>query len=154
MTGPATRPARLAAALLLAAGLAACTPLYRNHGFTPFPEDLAQIRVGVDTRDSVAEAVGTPTAEGVTTQGGYYYVESRFRHFAFLAPEEISREVLAITFTPDDRVRNIARYGLEDGRVVVLQTRITEDNIPDRTFIQQLLRNISNFDAGTFLGDG
>ena len=148
------RPTRLVAVALVAGSLAACTPLYRNHGYTPFPEDLAQIRIGVDTRASVAETVGTPTTQGVTTDGGYYYVESRFRHYAFLAPEEISREVLAITFTPDDRVRNIARYGLEDGRVVVLQTRITEDNIPDRTFIQQLLRNISNFDAGTFLGDG
>ena len=142
----------LAAALVVAGSLAACSPLYRNHGFTPFPEDLARIRVGVDTRESVAETVGTPTAQGVTTDGGYYYVESRFRHFAFLAPEEISREVLAITFTPAGTVRNIARYGLEDGRVVVLQTRITEDNIPDRTFIQQLLRNISNFDAGSVLG--
>ena len=149
-----TRVTRIAATLLLAGSLAACAPVYRQHGFTPFPEDLAQIQVGRDTRESVAQAVGTPTTEGVTTQGGYYYVESRFRHFAFLAPEEISREVLAITFTPSGVVRNIARYGLEDGQVVVLQTRITEDNIPDRTFIQQLLRNISNFDAGRLFDDG
>ena len=146
------RPTRLVAVALVAGSLAACTPLYRNHGYTPFPEDLAQIRIGVDTRASVAETVGTPTTQGVTTEGGYYYVESRFRHYAFLAPEEISREVLAITFSPSGVVRNIARYGLEDGQVVVLQSRITEDNIPDRTFIQQLLRNISNFDAGSLIG--
>lgn len=145
---PGLRGPVLGAACL---ALGACSPLYRYHGYVPLPQDLAQIAVGVDTRDTVAEAVGPPTTGGVLSDGGYYYVRSRFRHVAFLAPEEVDREVLAITFSDAGVVRNVARYGLEDGRVITLETRITEDNVPDRTFIQQLLRNLGNFDASTIV---
>ena len=155
MLGTGAARARLALfGTLLAMVLTACVPLYRNHGYIPLPEDLAQIQVGVDTRDSVAEKVGTPTALGVLNEGGYYFVQSRFRLYGFLEPVEIERRVLAITFTDSGVVRNIESFGLEDGRVVVLTQRVTEDNIPDRTFIQQLLRNIGNFDAGAIFGEG
>lgn len=148
------RISRRFAALALCLALGACSPLYRFHGYVPLQQDLAQIQVGVDTRERVAQQVGTPTTGGVLSDGGYYYVRSRFRHYAFLAPEEIEREVLAITFTDAGVVRNVARYGLEDGRVITLETRVTEDNIPDRTFIQQLLRNLGNFDAGAIVDAG
>ena len=36
---------------LLATG--ACTPLYRNHGYAPTDEQLAEVSVGVDTRETV-----------------------------------------------------------------------------------------------------
>ena len=42
---------RSAAALMLVAGLGACTAQYRNHGYTPSDADLSQIVVGVDTVD-------------------------------------------------------------------------------------------------------
>ncbi|GGL74439.1 outer membrane protein assembly factor BamE [Wenxinia marina] len=144
---------RAGLAVALAAGLAACTAQIRYHGYMPLPEDLAALQVGIDTRETVAEAVGTPTTGGVLNEGGYYYVRSQFRHFAFYEPQEIDRQVLAITFTPAGVVRNIERFGLEQGRVVVLDRRVTDDNVPDRTFIQQLLRNFGNFDAATIMGD-
>ena len=128
--------------------------MYRHHGYVPLPADLATIQVGVDTRDTVADRVGTPTTGGVLSDGGYYYVRSSFRTFAFLEPEEIDREVLAITFTDAGVVRNVARYGLEDGRIITLEQRVTEDNVPDRTFIQQLLRNLGNFDAASIVDAG
>ena len=71
-----------------------------------------------------------------------------------LPPEEISREVLAISFTAEGILRNIERFGLEDGRVVTLSRRVTDDNIQDVSFITQLIRSIGNFDAGALLGEG
>lgn len=130
----------------------ACSPVFQNHGYIPTELQLAEVQVGVDTRESVIELIGTPTSGGVLGFDGYYYVQSRFRHFGFFAPEEIEREVLAVYFTPTGVVSNIERYGLEDGQVVVLNRRVTDDNIRDTTFIRQLLGNIGNFDAGTVLG--
>ena len=43
---------------LLGAG---CSAQYRNHGYVPSEEDLAEVVIGVDTRDSVAETLGAPT---------------------------------------------------------------------------------------------
>lgn len=145
-----TRRAALIAGVI---GLTACTPLYRNHGYVPLDEDLTAIAVGVDTRETVAASIGTPTAGGVLNNDGYYYVRSRFRHFGFLEPREIDREVLAISFTSAGVVQNIERFGLADGRVVALSRRVTDDNIRDTTFIRQLLGNIGNFDAGRLIGD-
>ena len=143
---------RLGLGLSLALGLAACTASYRYHGYVPLPEDLARIEIGRDTRESVTEIAGPPTAGGVLDEDGFYYVRSQFRLYAFYAPQEIDRQVLAITFTLAGTVRNIQRFGLEDGRVVVLESRVTDDNVADRTFIRQLLRNFGNVDAGQLLG--
>ncbi len=135
-------------------GLAvACSPVIRNHGYIPFQEDLDRIVIGQDTRDSVATLVGPPTAGGVLAGGDYYYVANQFRHYGAIAPVEISREVLAIRFDSAGVVRNIERFGLEDGRVVVLSRRVTDDNIADTTFIRQLLGNIGRVNAADFIGE-
>ena len=139
-------------ALIAVLGLGACTPQYRNHGYMPTDTDLATIAVGVDTRDSVIAAIGAPTAGGVLDPSGYYYVESRFRHLGPLAPQEIERQVLAISFDAAGVMTNVERFGLQDGRVVTLSRRVTDDNVRDTTFIRQLLGNIGNFDPTALIG--
>ena len=73
--------------LLFSAALSACSANFRNHGYVPLEEDLSQITVGVDTRDTVAELVGTPSSAGVLNDSGYYYVRSRVKHFTWQKPE-------------------------------------------------------------------
>jgi len=142
---------RLGLTLFLVLGLAACTAIYRNHGYVPADDQLAALAVGVDTRETVAAAVGRPSSVGVLDQGGWYYVQSRFRNFAYRAPEEIEREVLAISFDDAGVVENIERFGLQDGRVVVLSRRLTDSNIKGIGFLRQLFGNLGNFQAGDFL---
>lgn len=144
--------ARRIAAVAVIVSVAACSPLVRSHGYVPADAALAQITPGVDDRDSVMQLLGSPTAQGVLDPSGYYYVASRFERQGFLAPREVDREVVAVTFTPAGTVRNIARYGLEDGRVVALSRRVTDDNIRDTTFLRQLMGNIGRFDAEQIFG--
>ena len=75
----------------------ACSPTFRNHGYIPPQEDLDQIQVGSDTRQSVAEKVGVPTSSGVLNDSGYYYVRMRTRTIGPLATQEIDRQVVAIS---------------------------------------------------------
>ncbi|EYD76233.1 Outer membrane lipoprotein OmlA [Rubellimicrobium mesophilum DSM 19309] len=100
--------------------LGACAPIYRNHGYVPPETALSSLQVGVDTRDSVVASLGRPTTTGVLGDQSFYYVQSRFRNFAFLPPEEVNRQVLALSFLPDGRLGNVERFGLERGRVVQL----------------------------------
>lgn len=130
-----------------------CTPIIRNHGYMPPAEELALIAVGVDTRESVILNVGPPTSGGVLNESGYYYVQSKFRHYGPYAPEEIEREVLAISFDANGVVSNIERFGLQDGNVIVLSRRVTDDQARDSTFIRQLLGSIGRVNAGDFLGE-
>ncbi|WP_373050842.1 outer membrane protein assembly factor BamE [Thalassovita aquimarina] len=143
---------RTAAAGLVMLAMAGCTALYRNHGYVPTDEDLSAVVVGVDTRDSVAETIGTPGATGVLNDSGYYYVQSRVRHYAYQRPEVVDRQVLAISFDKRGVVSNVERFTLEDGRVVPLTRRVTSSNIANKGFLRQLLGNIGQFRAGDFTG--
>ncbi len=140
----------LRAAVLFLAGLvvAGCTAIYRDHGYVPTEEDLAKVSVGVDTRDTVAEAIGVPSVSGVLNESGYYYVRSRLRHYGATEPKVVARELVAISFTQSGVVQNIERFGLEDGRVVVLNRRVTESSVNNTTFLRQILGNIGNFNPG------
>lgn len=120
---------------------AACTAIYRNHGYVPADDELAQVQVGVDTRETLTEKIGRPSAEGLLNDSGWYYVQSRFKTLGPREPEEIDRQVLAVTFTDSGVVENIARYGLEDGRVIEISRRVTETNVKGIGFIRQLLSN-------------
>ena len=133
---------------LLGAG---CSAQYRNHGYVPSEEDLAEVVIGVDTRDSVAETLGAPPAGGVLEGGGFYYVRSRVKTVGPARPKEISRELVAVTFDGNGTVANVERFGLEDGRVVVLSRRVTDNGLNDISFIRQLFGNIGNFDPSGVL---
>ena len=61
-----------AVSLVAFIALGACTPQYQNHGYIPPQEDLDEIKVGTDTRESVAEKIGVPTSAGVLDNSGYY----------------------------------------------------------------------------------
>jgi outer membrane protein assembly factor BamE (lipoprotein component of BamABCDE complex) len=138
---------------LLCLALAACATVVRNHGYVPDETELALVEVGVDTRESVAEKVGRPTAQGLLNDVGWFYVQSRFEHVGPREPKEVDRQVVAITFSEAGVVDNIGRYGLEDGRVVEISRRVTETNIKGVGFIRQLLSNFGRIRAGDFLGD-
>ncbi len=131
--------------------LSACAATYRDHGYIPPQEQLDAIQIGLDTRDTLANSIGAPGTSGLRTGSAWYYVESRFRSFAYKAPEEIDREVLAISFDARGRVSNIERFGLEDGRVIVLSRRVTEGSIKGIGFLRQLFGNFGRVDVSQLL---
>lgn len=145
------RPQRLIAVAGLGLLLAACAPVYRNHGYAPPDDVLADIEVGRDTRAEVAGAVGRPTAEGVLGEDAWYFVQSRFRHFGYLPPREVDRDVVAITFDSGGTVSTIQRFGLEQGRTVPISREVTDSSVRGVGFLRQLFGNIGNFNpAGLF----
>ncbi|WP_370228316.1 outer membrane protein assembly factor BamE [Cognatishimia sp.] len=130
---------------------AGCAAQYRNHGYVPSEADLTEVIVGVDTRESVAETLGAPTAGGVLEEGGFYYVRSQVRTVGPSRPTEVSRELVAVTFDSDGTVANVERFGLDDGQVVVLSRRVTDNGLNNISFIRQLLGSIGNFDPNALL---
>ncbi|PTX55395.1 Beta-barrel assembly machine subunit BamE [Litoreibacter ponti] len=138
-------------AVAFAVALSACSPIVRNHGYIPLQEDLDTLAVGADTRGSVEDLIGKPSASGVLAGGDWFYVGSTVEHVGWRAPRETNRQVVALRFE-DDVLTNVERYGLEDGQVVELSRRVTETNVRDVTFIRQILRNFGNIDLGEALG--
>ncbi len=146
--GKGIKSAVVAVSLLVA--VSACTSQYRNHGYVPTEEDLAEVTVGVDTRDTVSETIGAPSAAGVLDSSGYYYVRSRVRHFGARKPEVVERRIVAITFDQRGVVKNVEEYALEDGQAVPISRRVTDNDLDTRGVIAQILKNIGSF--GGFSG--
>ena len=139
--------------MALIATIAACSPVFRNHGYVPTEQDLALVEVGKDTRETVGEKIGRPTTSGLLNDVGWFYVQSRYKHLGPRAPQEVERQVLAVTFNEAGTVENVARYGLEDGKVVQISRRVTEPNVKGLSFIQQILGSFGRVQAGDLLAE-
>lgn len=129
--------------------LAACQPIIRDHGYAPTEAELATLEIGRDTRETVNQKVGRPSAEGLLNDDAWFFVQSRWQQIGPRAPVETERQVVVISFNEGEggTLRNVERFGLEDGHVVVLSRRVTESNIQGVTVIGQLLGNIGRMRA-------
>ena len=136
-----------------AALVSGCTQMDRFHGFIPPEPEIATLQVGVTSKDEVINLFGPPISERALENNTIYYGSSQFRYFGPFAPRIIDRQILAVAFDSNDRVRNIARYTMEDGRVVALDRRVTEDGINDVTFLSQLFASFGRLDAASILGE-
>lgn len=139
---------------LVTLALAACSATYQNHGFIPPEEELSAILPGVDTRDSLALSVGEPSAAGIIREDAWFYAAYRVRNFAYQAPRVIERDIVAVTFDEDGVVRNIERFGLEDGQLVQLSRRVTDTGVGEVTVLTQILSNFGRLDVGNIIGGG
>ncbi|ETD90755.1 outer membrane protein assembly factor BamE [Rhodobacter capsulatus] len=136
------------AAVLFAAG---CTPIYQNHGYVPTETDLAKIEVGKSSREEVSAVIGRPSSMGVLQGAGWFYVGSRWKHYGARAPQEIDRQVVAISFDDKGTVENVERFGMERGEVVVLSRRVTKSNIKGLGLVRELLGSFGRVSAGKLL---
>lgn len=142
---------KIAMLCLLLCLVGSCTTVYRNHGYAPSDEVLAQILSGIDTRSSVTETLGTPNTGGLGAGNSVYFISSRWGHYGVTAPKPISREIVAIKFDASNIVENVSRYQLADGKVVVLSRRVTAGGDTEITFIRQLMGNFGRLDTRDIL---
>ncbi len=131
--------------------IAGCTTQFRNQGYIPTEEEIASLVVGVDTRDSVFETLGTPTTYGVLQNNQAYYVRSRFERFGTRAPKEVERQVLALAFDKDGVLSALGQYSLTDGQVVVLNTDVTESGIESLGVFRRIVSSIGRPSAGQLI---
>lgn len=143
---------RLALVLVMAT-LAACGGQYRNHGYMPLAEDVDALIVGVDTRDSIIEVMGVPTTGGVLTEEAMYYVRSRVHHKGYVKPNEIQRDVLVLSFDKNQILRNVERFGIEKGKLIRLEHRVTEAPGGDRSILQQIIGSIGGFNPNSIVNN-
>ena len=133
--------------------LAACTATYTDHGYVPTDVELGNVVVGADSRNSLGEAIGSPSSTGVLSNSAWYYISSRVRYFTYRKPETIGRTIVAISFDENDRVSNIERFSLEDGNVISFSRRATSSGVQGTKFFNQMIRSLGNFGASNLPQD-
>ena len=140
-------------AVCAAALVAGCSPVVKNHGYTPQAEELAELQIGFDTRATVQSKIGRPAGTGIFTDDGWYYVSSKVEHLTYHAPQVVDRRVVAVLFDQNDVLAAVNEYGLEDGRVVDLETQTTPTHGRQLTILEQAFGNIGIITEDQLTGD-
>jgi outer membrane protein assembly factor BamE (lipoprotein component of BamABCDE complex) len=125
-----------------------------HQGYVVDEEMLEMVPVG-SSRDQVLLALGSPSTTATFDNEVFYYIsQTRERPVAFMRPRLVNQRVLAVYFGEDDRVANIADYGLQDGRVFDFISRTTPTGGRDQNFIQQLISGVAGAPANPLGGGG
>ena len=134
--------------LLLAGSLAlfavACTPTIDQRGNRPLAERLAEVKVN-QTKTDVLALLGTPATTPPFSDDHWYYISSTIETFAFFAPDEISREVVAIDFNKAGRVTGIRKLSLANGKDVSMVSRETPAPGKELSLFEQFIGNVGRF---------
>ncbi len=131
-----------AAAAVLLAGAAACTPVQTHSGFVSDTPEATQVQVGVDTKDTVLARLGTPSTMAALDQTAWYYIASEQQRIAFLRPQTVGREVIVVRFDANDLVSGVERFGMERGRIVAYNDNITPTRGRELGILEQIFGNV------------
>ncbi len=132
--------------------MAACSPEINHRGYIPKAGAFAQVSEGM-SKSEVEGILGSPsTTASANIQGdSYYYISSTTQGRSFLKPVETNREVIAVRFDKNDQVSSTAQYGLEDGKIININSRKSVIAGSDLSILQQLFRNIPGLGGGDVL---
>ena len=144
-----TRPASAilaAAAVLVLAGCNASETMRvsetMTHGYVIDQEMLEMVPVG-SSREQVLLSLGSPSTTATFDSEVFYYIsQTRSRPVAFMNPRVTDQRVLAVYFGSDNRVSNIANYGLQDGKLFDFISRTTPTGGRDQSFISGMISGV------------
>lgn len=136
---------RLTVCLLACALLGGCAGIAQvdRHGHAFGDTDLNQVQAGM-SKDQVRLLLGSPETTSTAGSDAYYYISSTQRSVAFMKPQVIDRNVVAVYFDKRETVRDVAHYGLKDGQVINFSKGETPAYGNDLNVLQQFFGNLGN----------
>lgn len=126
---------------------AACGPKVNNGGYVKDGDIKSQIGVGTSTRDEVLSKLGSPSSQSSFGPETWYYITDRQETIAFLKPEVVKQDVVAVTFDKSGVVSDIKNYNIADSKNVAIATRTTPTEGHTLGFFEQVLGNIGRFNS-------
>lgn len=107
------RKSILALVLVSAATLPACSRVQDTRGYIVDDALVAEVKPGVDNRDSVMKTLGRPSFNGQFDDKTWYYVSRSVRQTAFFTPKPTEQSIIAVTFDAQGNVADVQRRGME-----------------------------------------
>lgn len=125
--------------------LASCNLPVTQRGNLPKPDAMVQIQPGVTDKATVTRLLGTPSTKPAFDANTWYYISRETRQVAFLDPQILDQQVVAVHFDDDGIVTGIDRKGLKDAQSVTPNPDATPAQGREFTFLEQLLGNFGKF---------
>lgn len=132
-----------AIALLTAVSLSACGTPPIQHGYVLSEEALAQVPVG-SSREQVLLVLGSPSTTSALAGDTFYYISQTIDESPLMGRSITDQKVLAVYFDEKGLVKQIANYGLQDGKVFDFIERKTRTGGADVNLIGQILKGVGN----------
>lgn len=137
---------KIRAAALLAASvlmLGACTPIASYQGFQAVEANPMSVKVGEDTKSTVLERLGSPSAVAALDTNTWFYISQISDSMAFRRPVVRRRDIVAINFAKEDeKVASVNGYTLKDGKVIAYNKRATPTRGRELSVLEQLVGTI------------
>lgn len=136
--------------LLLASvvALAACSPRIDQRGNLLDPDAVLAVQPGVQTKDQVAQLLGTPSTVATFDDKTWYYISKRTETTAFFPSDITDQQVLVVRFNDSNVVEKVQIYGMDDAYEIEPVGRTTPTYGQKLTILQQLFGNIGRFTKG------
>lgn len=131
-------------AVVIFAALTACVPRVDYRGKAPETKDLAALQTGAHTQNDVLRAIGSPTFESAYGPKTWFYVHKKTETKAFLTPDIVEKNTIAITFNEKGIIEKIEDMDPEEQDITPI-SHATPTVGHDRTILQQVF---SNFGRG------
>ena len=128
--------------------LGGCQGRIDVNGNMPDSGRVLQIQPGTQSKQQVAEILGTPSTVSTFQDNTWYYIGRKTETFAFFRPEVIDQQVLVVKFDDTDTVSDMNVYGVEDGQIIDPVSRTTPTSGQELTILQQIFGNLGKFNKG------
>ena len=108
----------------------------QTEGNMPTKDDILSIKQGM-TQEKVRSLLGSPSAISSLDHRTWIYMNSTMKRMAFFEPEELDRNIVAIEFDHDGKVKKMVQLTKENGKNI----NISKDETPvmgtEQTFMEK-----------------
>src|SRR6185437_12329 len=106
------------------AALAACAPTRQVSGYQAIDHQPKDVKIGMDTKSTVLDALGSPSAQSTFDPNTWYYVTQLTDGVGYHKPRVTKRTIVAITFDKEsEKVTKVDNFSLKDGKVLAFNDR-------------------------------
>ncbi len=118
-------------------------------GYAPTRAEVAEIQVGVDSRETVVEKWGRPTVVG-QSENIWYYISAYDVARGPLPERTAERRVLQVTFGSNNRVSRVDELSKENGQNVPLSKSVTPTGGKELKWWQHALDAFGSINPSNF----
>ena len=129
--------------LLIALGIAACSPTVSGSGTFVHQDDLEQIKQGQSTREDVVAILGSPVFTSTVDDKVWYYIGRQTEQVSFLDPTLVKQEAIEIVFDDAGVVNNVKTMNVADAKEISPVDRETPTHGHTKTILTEILGVLS-----------
>ena len=119
-----------------------CSGIKVNNGYMPVQDSVDQLKVNKTSLSFAKSRLGEPALILGNQEPIFIYSSQVTNRILFFEPKVISRDVLVLYFNKKEKLKNLERFNLKDGKSFQMNTGTTSLNSEQRSLIATLFSNI------------